>query len=410
MQGQRKVYLIGIGTGAPEGLTLEAQKCLRRGDVFVGAGRMLEILPEGETRRFVSYRADEIGAYLRGNDGWQRACILLSGDVGFYSGATKLVQELSDFDVELLPGVSSMAAFCARLQIPWEEISFGSIHGRSDNLLAGICRNTYTFSLLGGRESLLELCGKIRYYQMEDVVLHVGEWLGYPRERIVHGTVSEIMEMDFDRLLVVVAENPSPKKDFLAEIPDDAFVRSGDIPMTKSEVRTVSVLKLGLTQDSVLYDIGAGTGSVSIQAGRFFPGCAVYAIEEKPEAVALITENKRKFVVDNVTVVAGHAPEILGELPAPTHVFVGGSGGNLRTVLQEVYRKNPHAVVVMNFVSLEGLAEITSLMWEWQLKNVRMVQLGVARAKEIGNSHLMIGQNPVTIVSIPEQEQIPGIS
>lgn len=405
METEKKVYLIGIGLGTCDGLTKEAGKHLQEGDVFLGAGRMLEILPESCTRRFESFYPEEMGAYLRSHHDWKKACILLSGDVGFYSGAKRLVEELADFTLELVPGISSLVAFCARLQISWEDISFGSMHGRKDNTIARIRQNTYTFALLGGKDSLLELCGKIRYYQMEDIILHVGERLGYPQERIVHGTASEVLDMSFDNLLVVVAENPSPERDVRAEIPDELFIR-GKVPMTKCEVRTVSVQKMGLTRDSILYDIGAGTGSVSIQAGLFYPDCEVFAIEQRPEARKLIEQNKQKFAVDNVTVVAGHAPEILGELPVPTHVFVGGSNGKLRSILQSVYEKNPDTVVVMNFISLENLAELTNLVKEWQLKGVQMVQLIVSKSEEIGNSHLMMGQNPVTIVTIPAQSKM----
>lgn len=408
MQGEKKVYLIGIGPGSCGGLTVEAKTYLRQGDVFVGAERMLEILPEEAVCRFESYRPEEIGEYLRENSHWQRACVLLSGDVGFYSGAKGLVTELSDFNVELVPGVSSMALFCARLGISWEDISFGSLHGRRENLLARICCSKYTFVLMGGQESLIALCEKLCYYRMEDVILHVGEWLGYPQERIIHGRVSEIMAMSLDKLLVVVVENPFPKRRIPIQIPDEDFLRGG-VPMTKCEVRTVSIGKLGLNRDSVLYDIGAGTGSVSIQAGMAYPDCDIYAIEQKPEAQELIEKNKRQFIVDNVTVVAGQAPEIMRELPPPTHVFVGGSCGRLREILQAIYKKNPEAVVVLNFVSLENLSEMVQIMKEWRLEGVQTVQVSVSKAAELGDSHLMMAQNPVTIVTIPAQKKLPSL-
>lgn len=404
MQGEKKVYLIGIGLGTPEGLTVEAKQCLQEGDVFIGARRMLEILPEECTRRFESYQPEEICQYLRENAHWQRACILLSGDVGFYSGAKKLLVELSCFEVRLVPGISSLAGFCAKLCISWEDVSYGSIHGRKENLIARICRNRYTFALLGGQDSLFELCRKLTYFRLEDVILHVGERLGYPQERIVHGRVSEIGEMSFDRLLVAVVENPSPRRQMSAEIQDEDFIR-GNVPMTKCEVRTISIQKMGLAGDSVLYDIGAGTGSVSIQAGMYYPDCDIYAIEEKVEARELIEKNKCKFAVDNVTVVEGQAPEVLKELPPPTHVFVGGSGGRLRQILQSVYEKNPEVIVVLNFVSLEGLSELVQLTKEWKLEGVQAVQVSVSKSREIGQSHLMMAQNPVTIVTIPTQKK-----
>ena len=178
---------------------------------------------------------------------------------------------------------------------------------------------------------------------------------------------------------------------------DELFIR-GDVPMTKSEVRTVCVTKLELSPDSILYDIGAGTGSVSIEASGYLTSGKVYAVEKKPEAQALIEANKEKFAADCVKVVKGTAPEVLSGLETATHVFLGGTSGNLDEVLDLVLKKNPKVRVVANFIALESLSEM--LLWlKKHSIEAEIVQMQVSKAKTAGSYHMMMGQNPVYIIS-----------
>ena len=318
---KNRVSIIGIGPGNRGGMTAEAVKRIRESRLLIGARRMLESVQETQ-ETFISYRPAEIGAYLRSHLEYENPCILMSGDVGFYSGAKKLLPELSDFEVELIPGISSVQYFAAKLQMPWEDWNLMSLHGKNQNLIAGIRRNPWTFALLGGPADLETVREKLCRYGMQNVVLHIGERLSYPEERISHIRADELCGAEFDKLLVAVFENPDPIDQYGAEIPDDAFIR-GRVPMTKSEVRTVSISKLHLKKGSVLFDIGAGTGSVSIQAACVCPECEVWAVEKKPEAAELIRQNIDCFAADAVTVVEGTAPDCLQGLPAPTHVFIG---------------------------------------------------------------------------------------
>ena len=177
----------------------------------------------------------------------------------------------------------------------------------------------------------------------------------------------------------------------------ELFIR-GDVPMTKSEVRTVCVSKLELSPDSILYDIGAGTGSVSIEASGYLTNGKVYAVEKKPEAQVLIEANKEKFAADCVTVIKGTAPEALSGLEAATHVFLGGTSGNLEEVLDLVLKKNPKVRVVANFIALESLSEM--LLWlKKHSIEAEIVQMQVSKAKTAGSYHMMMGQNPVYIIS-----------
>ena len=178
---------------------------------------------------------------------------------------------------------------------------------------------------------------------------------------------------------------------------DELFVRGG-VPMTKSEVRAVCISKLELCPDSILYDIGAGTGSVSVEASGYLTRGKIFAVEKKPEAQELIEANKKKFSADCITMIKGTAPKALSGLETATHVFLGGTSGNLEEVLDLVVRTNPNVRVVANFIALESLSEM--LLWlKKHSIEAEIVQMQVSRAKTAGSYHMMMGQNPVYIIS-----------
>ena len=169
--------------------------------------------------------------------------------------------------------------------------------------------------------------------------------------------------------------------------------------MTKSEVRAVTLSKLKLTGNAVCWDVGAGTGSVSIEMAEAAEDGTVYAIERNAEACALIERNKRRLGVMNVTVVEGKATEALSDLPAPTHVFIGGSGGELRAIIEAALQKNPAARIVLNTVTAETFAEATAAIAALRLPNEEIVELHVSRGRKVGAYHMMTAQNPVYIIS-----------
>lgn len=395
---KKKVSLIGIGMGMPEGMTLEAKKRMEAAQLFIGAGRMLLVLPEEKKRRIEEYRVPQIVECLAKEKDWEAACILLSGDSGFFSGAKKLAGALKDYEVEVLPGISTLSYFCAKLQIPWDEVCFASLHGMQMNLIARVQRNRYTFCLLGGSKDLYTLCDKLEFYGFGQVKLFVGERLGYPEERIICGNVDEIRKKEYGALLCILLQNECPKK-VSGFLPDSVWIR-GKVPMTKAEIRYVSLGKLELASDSILYDIGAGTGSVGISAALMYPDASVYAIERKEEAVALLHANRKKLCADNVMVCPGDAEAVIGTLPAPTHVFIGGSGGRLTKLIEKLLAKNPKLRMVINIVTLESLAELTRLLESLTEVTVELVQLQSLPVKTVGHYHMTEPSHPVTIVTI----------
>ena len=169
--------------------------------------------------------------------------------------------------------------------------------------------------------------------------------------------------------------------------------------MTKQEIRAVTLAKLALTKTAVCWDVGAGTGSVSLEMARFSEDGEVFAVEQKPEACELIEKNKRHLGISNVTLVPGTAPEALRVLPTPTHVFIGGSSGNLKDILALVLEKNPGARIVLNTVTAETFAEAVEAAKTLPVHDFDIVELSAARGRKLGGYHLMTAQNPVFIIS-----------
>ena len=394
----RIAYLVGIGMGTPDHLTDEARAAFEKADCILGSGRMLDSFKTTRKPLFDAYDPAKMLTYVQEHPEHRTIAVALSGDVGFYSGARRLISTFGNAGIrtELITGISSVTYFCSRLQIPWEDVKLMSIHGRRENLIAAVRTHFRTFTLLGGRDNVASLCEKLEKYGFENVKLYIGERLHYPEERITEGTPAELKEKAFDSLCVAIIENPSYMSGLRSCIPDEEFQR-GDAPMTKSEVRSLSVAKLNLNRDSIAWDIGAGTGSVTIEIALAAADGEVYAIEKKPAAAALIEENARRFGTPNVEVHVGTAPEALTDLPAPTHAFIGGSSGNMKEILQLLLAKNPQVRVVINAITLETVAEANSCFKELGFTDVDITQIQAAKAKKVGPYEMMMGQNPVYI-------------
>ena len=178
---------------------------------------------------------------------------------------------------------------------------------------------------------------------------------------------------------------------------DEVFLR-GDVPMTKSEVRAISISKLELSESSVLYDVGAGTGSVSVESGQVIKSGRIYAVEKNPEAVRLLKANREKFLIENMEIIEGTAPNALEGLAAPTHAFLGGTSGNVDEILNVILEKNPSARIVINVIAVESLCLAVESLKRRGIEP-EIVSVQVAKARKAGAYHLMQGQNPVYILS-----------
>lgn len=394
------VSLIGTGMSSDQ-LTLEADHALRNCDVIIGARRMLEMARHYHKPTFCSYNYPAITDYMLSHPEYRHFAVLFSGDIGFYSGAANLRRclEGKPFKIEAFSGISSPIHFLNTIGKTWSDVHLISCHGQTASVISHVRCHPKTLALLGKPEDAANISRKLLDYGLSNTRLYIGADLKQPQEQIISGCPKDFVGQTFSALSLIYIENPDAEQTPVTYgLPDDAFIR-GKVPMTKSEIRSVVLSKLRLTHDAILFDIGAGTGSIAIEAARQIPDGHVYAIERNSEGLHLIRENSFKLQTDNLTIIEGTAPEGLDTLPAATHAFIGGSAGHLEKILQLLYSRNPKIRVVITAITLETISQIMTLQKKLALPEPEIVQIQVSSAKKAGPYHLMQGQNPVYIVS-----------
>lgn len=406
----RKVTIIGAGPGNPDLLSRAALDAIDIADVVIGAHRALvgiDVPPDVVRCEFV--KTADIVAALTDAASWQRAVVVMTGDVGLFSGARRLVEALSgdaQVDVRVIPGISSASYLAARLGRPWQDWRFASAHGVACDIVAEAERAGELFLVTSGGEDPSRLSGELVQAGFGDARVTVAERLSYPDERITCATASEIAGQTFDDLNVMLIEfaggagSPANSRWPYASsgIPDELFIR-GDVPMTKQEVRAVALAKLRLAATDTVWDVGAGTGSVSIEAALVARAGSVWAVERNATGVRLIRENADAFGCGNVHAVPGVAPEALAKLPVPDAVFVGGSAGELPSIVEAALEKNSQVRLCVPCVTVETLTEACALLSGSRFKGFEACQVSAARAEAVGSHHLMKAQNPVFLVS-----------
>ncbi len=393
-----KITIAGIGMDGAATLTAEARNAIESADILMGAARMLEPFRAFGKRTFTEYRAEELARFIEENEGAD-ICVLMSGDSGFFSGTEQLVRllEKRGMAAEVLPGISSLSYFAAKIDKPWQSMKVVDLHGSAANIARAGARNSLCFFLLGGENTPNSVCRRLCEYGLGELRVWVGSDLAYPSERIIQGTAQTLRETDISGLCVMVTENEAPERGTRFGIPDEEFTR-GSVPMTKAEVRSVIMSKLKVPENGICWDLGCGTGSVSVEmALSCFEG-TVYAVDRSEEAVALTKENAVKFRCDNIRAVLGEIPEALTGLPAPDSVFIGGASGRIGAVLDEAYSRNPGAAVAATVVSLETLNEAISAFDKRGI-SPQIVQIAVTRTKRLGSHTMLSAENPVFIIS-----------
>ncbi|MEG0711938.1 MAG: precorrin-6Y C5,15-methyltransferase (decarboxylating) subunit CbiT, partial [Niameybacter sp.] len=290
--------------------------------------------------------------------------------------------------------------FCNRIQKPYGGIHTISVHGRENSVLGEVLTHEAVFVLTGGKYRVQNICQALSEQGLGQVKVYIGEDLSYETERIVEGRAQEFVQTCFRDLAVMLIERTHSRyyPCVTAGLPDEAFYR-GQVPMTKEEVRAVCLGKLQLLETDCIYDIGAGTGSVSIEMARVAKKGFVYALEKKEEAIELCIQNQQRFELPNMKVIRAKCPEGLEHLPTPQKAFIGGSGGALQAILEVLLGKNPSIHIVVTAISLETLEEVISCVKQFELE-ISCTQVSVANSNKIGNYHMMMGQNPIFILTL----------
>ena len=397
-----EVFIAGIGPGSEALQTQEVRAAIRRADCLIGARRMLDAVARPQQLTIDAIAPETIASHIAQHPECGVFCVVMSGDTGFYSGTKKLLPLLKACRVQVLPGLSSMSYLCARLGVSYEDAVPVSLHGRDLDIAREVRRRRKVFTLVGGDGGMQALCERLTQAGLGHVRIAVGERLSYPDEAITRGTAQELRSHTFDKLSAALIENDTPGEIVTPGLPDEAFLRNLEpgklVPMTKSEVRSICLSKLRLTPNAVCWDVGAGTGSVSIEMARLCADGTVYAIEKSERALALLEQNKEAFSASNMQIIPGSAPEVCRDLPAPTHAFLGGTSGSVRDILALLLEKNPHVCIVATAVTLESVSALSACMEDFEAAECVSVQ--VSKAAALGQYHLMQAQNPVYIFTL----------
>ena len=390
------VTLIGMGASA-DTLTAEAREALGRAELVAGAQRLLDALPAGVTaERVPAVRPADVLAAVAGA---QNAAVLYSGDTGFYSGAAGLLARLKEAGIpaRVLPGLSSVQMLAAALGRPWQDWKLVSAHGRPCDPVAAVCGGQPAFFLTGtGESGPAALCAQLTAAGLGTLPVTVGENLGLASRRIFAGTAAGAAGERFGPLAVLLAEPAFRLPARTPGWPDETFVRAEGVPMTKRAVRAQVLAQLALCPGETVWDVGAGTGSVSLEMAYANGGAPVWAVERLPEACAVLEENRRRLGGWNVRPVSGEAPAALAGLPAPDAVFIGGTRGRLGPILDAALAANPAARIGLTAIALESLAAALDACAARGLE-AEITQIAAAHAA--GRPHLLRAANPVFLIT-----------
>lgn len=412
LQIKRKpaISIVGIGVGSRENLTYKALDAIEKSDLVVGARRMIDSVADGKKCQ-IAIDPKKILEIIKDNHHLKHISVLMSGDVGFFSGTKKLLPLLKSYDVSIQSGISSMAYLCGKIGISYDDMLPVSLHGRDVKISPIVRANEKVFALVGGDSGINNLCQELIDASLADVDIYVGQRLGYSDEKILLSTPEKIVNDTFDNLSVAVIINKNMSQKTQIGIKDEYFTRNDEnsktVPMTKSEIRSIIISKLQLQKDSICYDVGAGTGSVSVEMAIQSPYGTIYAVEKNKDAIELIHKNKAKFHLSNIEVVAGKAPDVCTKLLPPSHVFIGGSTGNFEDILKLVLDKNPNARIVSTAVSLEAIGQMIETIKKMGFSAFETVSVQIAKNQKIGRYNLMKGQNPIYIFTFEKGGDSP---
>lgn len=395
---KRCVTLLGIGAGKNT-LTQQAQQILQQSDCIIGAKRMIETLQYFDKYSYICYKSEEIAEFIKQNVKYNHIVVAYSGDIGFYSGAKKLYDAIRNIDnitIQTASGVSSVSYFMSKIQTSWENAVLISIHEQCQNVTGYVLQYQKVIVLLGECHQTADICKKLCNIGLKDVKIVIGENLSYDTENIIKGTAETFQNIVTSPLSILYIENNNVlQKKCNVGIKDECFIRDS-VPMTKREIRTIVLSDMNLEQNSIVWDVGAGTGSVSIEMALQCPFGMIYAIEKKQKAIHLLEQNKNKFHIYNMEIIYGQAPEILQTLPPPDKVFIGGSSGTAKQIMDIAIQKNNAVEIVATAVTLESIRDLEQcfslydMIWECK-------QISVSKSEQMQNYHIMKSQNSVWI-------------
>jgi precorrin-6Y C5,15-methyltransferase (decarboxylating) len=411
---RKAVSIVGIGDDGCVGLCSRAMNAVARAAVLVGGERHLAFFPEFAGERIVLKKGiPEVMARLGELCAEQNVCVLASGDPLFFGIGARVIAAVGAEHVEVIPQPTSMQWAFAKVGMNWDDAALLSVHGRSHRGFLTRLRRCFKAACLTDPENTPPVLAQVlkEHGQQDQWRAWVCENLGSTGERVREFSIEELAACtDIQPLNVLILRRTDPKwrpPPPISYLHEDAFAKR--MPkkglITKREVRMLSLAALELRTDSIIWDIGAGSGSISIEAAMVAcDGCA-YAVEVDPEGVEICRENIRALAVDNVEVIHGSAPEALADLPRPDAVFVGGSKGSMREIIDVCLdRLTSGGRLVVNAITLENIAEAyTGLRAHGLVPEVTL--LNVSRGEPLARYLRYEALNPITMFAVTKSSE-----
>ncbi len=401
-----KIFLIGIG---PDGISPPISKLLEACPSVVASSRHRHLVPEDKEIIAIAPVQKTLELVEKGLQK-NNVAVLASGDPLFFGIGRTLLKTVGSEKLEIHPALSSIQLAFSRFKEPWDDAAFVSLHGReADHILPLLLPHDKVLVFTDGDNSPDALCKQLLdcFTAVDDIAtikryhVMVAENLGQNDERLTSGSLEEISQQQFSNLNVVIFKRQPQPHDFCFGLGVDDIQHSRGL-ITKDEVRAATIHKLQLPKQGVFWDIGAGSGSVSLEAARLCPGLMIYAVERHQDEVINIKANIRKLCCHTIQLVQGEAPETLAGLPAPNRVFIGGSGGNLAEIIKLAIDKlQPNGILVANAVLTKTAEEAPKLMKEQGL-TVDISEIRVTRKNGEEKEEL----SPITIIRGMKQEII----
>jgi precorrin-6Y C5,15-methyltransferase (decarboxylating) len=374
LTSREKVQIVGIGDDGLEGLTSAARQTIQAAEILIGAPQCLQLLPVGsETRVAVSSDLSEVVQTIESNRD-RRVVLLATGDPLFYGTARYLCEHLGKDRFEVAPHVSSMQLAFARVKESWDEAYLANLATTELERVVEKIRSTEKAGLFTtDNASPAVVAQALLDCRIDYFTAYVCENLGSPDERVTHAELSEVAEQEFAALnVLILVRNPDTPDRPTAMVgrrlfgnPDELFLQSRPKRglLTPSEIRSIALAELDLGQSSIVWDVGAGSGSVAIEAAQIASSGVVYAIEMDPEDHVLISANAERFQVDNLKPILGQAPDAWADLPDPDAIFVGGTGRQVEPIVERALeRLRPGGRLVANVASLENVVAVRALL------------------------------------------------
>ena len=398
------VIIIGMGMSLGD-LTAAHMEILRSADLILGGRRHLEPFADWDVeKRVIGGNIDEVIEMLHRRRPDQRMVVLASGDPLLFGIGARICREIGDGQVTVLPNVSSIATAFARIKVPWGEAAIVSLHGRDREyqLLDALKSHDLVCVLTDPERSPEWLAGWLLDRGGEYLDMAVGEQLGTPKENVGWYSLSEACAREFSSPNVVILKRRDPggcrPGQARLGMADDDFDHERGL-ITKSEVRAVTLAKLCLKPGLTLWDLGAGSGAVGIEASALIGAGRICAVEEKSERVAMIRNNAKRHGVYNHEVIQAALPDGLDRLPRPDRIFIGGGGSKLADIIDCACQRLPdYGVVVANTVLFDNLTSGVSAMENLGM-TVEVVQMQISRSKTMPWSRRLAAENPVWIIT-----------